>query len=161
MRLMCRRQGFSLIELMIAVSMLGTGLLAMAHLAGAIILRNGAASDTQQAIAIAQTLIERMRDNRTAIEAGAYGNGSRPAPGGSDCAREPCTPADRATWDLQQAWSSLDPSPLSQGFHGLLDSALRIECLDTACTGRSIRAITVTWMAVQGRPDQVRLVLAP
>jgi prepilin-type N-terminal cleavage/methylation domain-containing protein len=153
--------GFSLIELMLAVSLLGTGLLAMAHLAGAVILRNGAASDSQNAVSIAETLAERMRDNRAAVDAGAYGDGSPPAVGGPDCARGPCTPTDRARWDLQQTWSSLDPVPLSGGFRGLLDGALRIDCPDPLCTANSIRLITISWMAVQGHPSQVRLVLTP
>lgn len=168
-------RGFSLIELMIAVGALGAGLLAVGLLGGAVIRRNGSAFDTQIATAVASALIERMRENRPGVDAGAYGDGTAPPPGGPDCAREPCTPDQRAAWDLRQAWAALRASASpSQGFAGLLAADLQIRCLDEPCGGSSLRTVSVTWSALPGDPaftagprcpapgsDCVRLVLTP
>jgi type IV pilus modification protein PilV len=163
--------GFSLIELLVALCLLGTGLLAIAHLEIAAIQRNGAAFDAQLAMTVAQTLAERMRDNRTGVGDGAYGDGSIPSANGPDCASTSCTPAVRAPWDLRQAWTSLRSTvSAAQGFRGLPDAGLHIQCV-APCTAASAQSVTVTWTLAPGSDtatpcgvagrDCIRLVMAP
>ncbi|HKY51582.1 MAG TPA: prepilin-type N-terminal cleavage/methylation domain-containing protein [Candidatus Limnocylindria bacterium] len=156
-----RWRGFSLVELLIALALLGSGLLAIAHLEVAVIQRNGAAHDAHLALGVAQTLIERMRDNRLGLEAGAYGDGSHPPEPGPDCTQTACTPDDRAAWDLRQAWAALRATvTVSEGFRGLADPVLRIDCTDEPCGASAPRTVTVAWSTRPGASADASIHLA-
>lgn len=78
-----RQRGFSLIEVLVTVTVLAFGLLGLAGLQATALRFNGTAYQRSQATLLAQDLIEPMRANATAARCGAYGTQSRP--------REDCT----------------------------------------------------------------------
>ncbi|WP_422137453.1 type IV pilus modification protein PilV [Endozoicomonas sp. ALC020] len=97
-------QGFTLIEILVAVLVLSIGLLGMASLQ---LLGSqssqGAASRTQAAL-LAYDLAERMRNNRDAALNGSYGNGQLAAPNDPACIFQGggCNPDQLAAHDIRE-----------------------------------------------------------
>ncbi|MGI9281387.1 MAG: type IV pilus modification protein PilV [Endozoicomonas sp.] len=96
-------QGFTLIEILVAVLVLAIGLLGMASLQ---LLGSqssqGAASRTQAAL-LAYDLAERMRNNREAALDGSYGNGQLAAPNDPACIfAGGCNPDQLAAHDIRE-----------------------------------------------------------
>ncbi|WP_062268576.1 type IV pilus modification protein PilV [Endozoicomonas arenosclerae] len=97
-----RMQGFTLIEILVAVLVLAIGLLGMASLQ---LLGSqssqGAASRTQAAL-LAYDLAERMRNNRNAALNGDYGTGQLAAPNDPNCIAAGCNAAQLAAHDVRE-----------------------------------------------------------
>jgi type IV pilus assembly protein PilV len=105
-----RSDGFTLMEVMIAVLVLSLGLLGLAGLQATSLKANTSAAARGQATLLAYDIIDRMRANRDAALAGTYNNtaGTAPTGGASDCQANSATcDADAiAAYDLNQ-WKCL------------------------------------------------------
>ena len=97
-----RVSGFSLVEVLVAVLILAIGLLGLAGLQMAGLRYSGDAGLRSQAVLLAQDIIERMIANRPGVVNGAtgYAPATSPTTFPTDCAADPCTSSDLATYDL-------------------------------------------------------------
>lgn len=91
-----KNQGFSLLELLIALLVFSIGLLGLAGLLVVSVKTNQSAYLRSQASFLAQSMADRMRNNSMGTYANAY-NGSVPGGTNQTC---PCTPAQLAARDL-------------------------------------------------------------
>lgn len=94
-------QGFSLIEVLISLSILAAGLLGMTALQNEALQFNQAAFTDSQAQFLINDMVERIRANSGS---NLYAiNYTEDTPTASvDCATETCTSAEMAVWDLAQ-----------------------------------------------------------
>ena len=107
MRVISRNQrGFSLIEVLIAVVIVGIGLLGIAALQITTNVYNEASLHRGQATMLAREMIERMRVNVDEAKAGSYDINALPTLT-TDCtgAATDCTPAQMREHDLR-SWSA-------------------------------------------------------
>ncbi|TAN08364.1 MAG: type IV pilus modification protein PilV [Rhodanobacteraceae bacterium] len=98
-----RQQGFSMLEVLIAVLVFSLGMIGLAGLLIFAIQSNHVAYLRTQATFLAHNMADRMGANPAGLWAGAY-NGNYPVTGTASCATG-CTPAQLATYDMQQ-WST-------------------------------------------------------
>jgi type IV pilus assembly protein PilV len=120
----CRSRGFSLIEVLVAVIVLSTGLLGLAGLQVTSLRFNHSAYLRSQATLLAYELADRMRANRPTMVANGYNVPNNAVAAGVAACRTAagCTTAQMATddiWQWQQALAQLLPN--GQG----------VVCLDT------------------------------
>ncbi len=84
-----RVRGTSLIEILVAVVVLSTGLLGMVALQAKALRNNQSSLERSQAVVLTYSILERMRANPTAAAAGNYnyaGSAACPAPAGGSLA---------------------------------------------------------------------------
>lgn len=108
-----KNKGFSLIELLIALLVLGIGLLGILALQAASLQHNQSAYLESQAAFLANDMLDRMRANK--INAPTYKTdltSSVSAP--VNCASVTCSPAQLVSWDLSQ-WKQSVASTLPSG----------------------------------------------
>ena len=108
-----KSQGFTLLEVLIALVIFSFGLLALAALMGKGLQYNTSALHRSYASSQAYDMADRMRANRLGIEAGKYdsvsGAGSDPG-----CITSGCNPAQMAQYD-GWAWNSMNAAVLPSG----------------------------------------------
>ncbi|MGF6691051.1 type IV pilus assembly protein PilV [Metapseudomonas resinovorans] len=111
----CRRaQGFTLIEVLIALLVLAIGLLGMASLMVASVQSNQSASVRSQASTLAYDMAERLRLNRDrAVTSTSYETDGTNIPADPNCKTDGCTPAQVATLDLREWLTQLAQVGLS------------------------------------------------
>lgn len=111
-----RMQGFTLVEVLVALLIAGIGLLGMAalHLSG---LRSvETAYQRSLATLAANDLLERMRANADAVRAGNYTTGyGAAATASTDCESTSCSGAQMAAFDLARWKTSLAVLPAGDG----------------------------------------------
>ncbi len=126
-----RHRGFTLVEIMIALLILSVGLLGLAGLQANGLRQNNNALQRTYAMIQAYDMAERMRANRTGVNAGAYtlapSLGSPPDPGqyctgaGADCSAAELAAADVYEWWQQtnrllpSGTGSIQPTPVAGG----------------------------------------------
>lgn len=94
-------QGFSLIEVLVALLVLSVGLLGMAGLQGYSLASSYDAHLRTQAISLTQDIIDRMRANREMASTNNYQTSLAELPELSrNCSELTCTPAQLADFDL-------------------------------------------------------------
>ncbi len=98
MATLTRRLGFSLIELLVAVLVMGVGVLGIVGLQVLSGQNNRGALEHSVATLLAEDMLERFRANPRGDYAGV-GIGDPPA-AFTDCLSESCTPADLAAFDV-------------------------------------------------------------
>lgn len=137
--------GFSLLELLVALCLLGTCLLAIAALESTVIRRNAAAFRAHVALSAADETIERMGDNAAAAIGGRYADAA--GSGAPDCTSLPCTPEQRAVWDLAAVRAAIAPdtSRAATGFGGLSGSTLAVRCASVPCGTGAAWLVSVSW----------------
>ena len=123
--------GFTLLEVMIAVFVLGTGLLGLAHLQTTTLKHNQSAYLRSQASTLASDVFDRMRANQTAAVAGDYNLGVDDAP--------PVELNTIAEMDISE-WLTNIATFLPNG-----DGS--ISC--NPCVAGSVYLVTVEWTDVQ------------
>lgn len=97
------QQGVGLLEVLIALVLLGIAVLGFAALQLRAINASLEASNNVQAVSLARDLAERMRVNRDGLA--TYRNGSdgyTATAVNNKCSTEPCTPAELAVYDFSQ-----------------------------------------------------------
>lgn len=95
--LCARRAGFSLIELLVTVLLVGVGVLGAAALQVSAIQANRSALAYSEALWLGYDILDRMRANPTVAYDVAFGAPPTHAP---DCTRHFCTPVELARFDL-------------------------------------------------------------
>ncbi len=129
-------QGFTLIEVLVTVLVLAFGLLGMAGLQSLGIRNTHSAYLLSQATAEAYNILDCIRANRTAAEAGAYNISLSSTPSGASLAA-----GDLANWKARLA----NVLPSGQGAVG---------CGAATCPAGSTYTVTVQWVDLQ--PDGSR-----
>jgi type IV pilus assembly protein PilV len=105
--------GMTLVEILVTLVILSTGLLAVAHLQIAALRNNQSAYLATLAAQQAQDLAERMRANPAGLAATAYAT-SGVASVQTDCDSTDCTPEALASYDLAR-WSAAIQRLLPEG----------------------------------------------
>ena len=107
MRVALRRQGFSLIEILITLVVLSVGLLGLAALHAESLRSGRSAYLRTKAVSLGSDMADRMRANRPAAFAGDYvctsadyGSNNDCADDGAGGATKTCAPADMAAHDI-------------------------------------------------------------
>lgn len=150
--------GVSLIEVLITVSILAFGLLGIAALQTSAVANTYTSYQYGQAAVLAQSMLEKLRANRTATLAGSYNLSSSTVPSSpsKDCSTATtaaCTPTELAAWDLavwysmiattSSSYSNIPSGPLAS----LPSGKTSITCQDATCVDSSVRLITIYWDA--------------
>ncbi len=117
-----QNQGFSMLEMMIALLVLSIGLIGLASLQARGQQFNHAAYVRTQAAFLAYDIMDRMRSNSDSLsdngnaDDGGYVLKKGECPDTLDCGGESCTPTDMVRYDLAQWCNSLASTlPLGQG----------------------------------------------
>ena len=145
------QMGVSLIEVLIAMSVMAFGMLGIAGLQTSAISGMHSADQYSQASLLAQSMLERMQANPSAVANGDYRlavgtTSGRPA---SDCRQQPCTSREMAAWDLADWYSMIKGQSLNQtGTVASLPSGqASITCEDALCRDDSVWIIAIYWDA--------------
>ena len=149
----CRCKGVSLMELMVALVVLGTGSLSMAALHTLAKRSNFEAVQRTTAVMLAQDMVARMRANPGVLEAylsNGVGGGVKSVPARNCGAGVPCTPLQLAVFDLYQWERAIDGISESRTISGTLTQtgglASPMACIDgPALGGPGIYTITIVW----------------
>jgi type IV pilus assembly protein PilV len=104
--------GFTLIEVLVSVVILGVGLLGLAALQTTNLSNNQSAYFRSMATQFAYDISDRMRGNRVGVNAGNYNNG---AAANNNCIANNCTAAQMAAADLFQWNTALQQLPAGVG----------------------------------------------
>lgn len=106
-----RQEGFTILEILIALVVLAIGILGMAGLQSKSLYNNHSAQLRTKATSLAHDIAERMRANRRiALESAAnyqINMGTTPAAPGTNCATNNCSGNELATFDKYQWWSAV------------------------------------------------------
>ena len=99
---MTSARGFTLVEVLITVFVMGVGLLALAGLQ--IIAKKTAFDANQRTLAgqATQDIVARMRANASVVNNYVVADAIALSSPGKDCRQASCTPAELAAWDLFQ-----------------------------------------------------------
>ncbi|MBU2571928.1 MAG: type IV pilus modification protein PilV [Gammaproteobacteria bacterium] len=141
---MFKKNGFTLLEVLIAMIVLAIGLLGLAGIQAIGLRNNQSAYHRSQATQLAYDMADRMRVNRAALTNGEYNNGAATA---NDCEANSCTPAQMAGYDIAQ-WNAALADQLPGG--------VGVTCIDStsedgtsaapACDGNGTTyAVKVWW----------------
>lgn len=141
---MKRAAGFTLLEVLIAVTVLALGVLGLAAMQVRGLQGNHSAEQRFMATVLAQDLTERMRANAPGVREGRYDGG---APGAVDCVVTSCTPAEMAGFDLAR-WSADLAAQLPAGAGWVCRDTTPNDgtVADRACDGAgAVYAIKIWW----------------
>jgi type IV pilus assembly protein PilV len=130
-----RASGFSLIEVLIAITLLALGLLGVARLQASTIGYNHGAYLRSQATLQIYDMADRMRSNVPGVVAGSY-NALTGIPADPGCLSTGCTPAQMATLDAFE-WNTNNQSLLPTGTGTV-----------TGTGSNSVFTVTVTWTEI-------------
>jgi len=131
-RIIALQQGFSLVEVLIALVVLSIGLLGLAALQTVSLKVGHDSYQRTQATMLAYDVIDRMRANPVALTAGRYDNVlANTNPGSTDCVLSTCSTNELADFDIR-TWHTILAAKLSQG-------------QGTISASGTTRTITVSW----------------
>lgn len=105
------QQGVGLLEVLVALVLLGIAVLGFAALQLRAINASLEASNNVQAVSLARDLAERMRVNRDGLA--TYRNGYTATTANNECAGKFCTPAQLAVHDFSQVQQRADAAGMS------------------------------------------------
>jgi len=129
--------GFSLLEVLVAIVVLSIGLLGLAGMQATGLKNNNSSYQRSQANILANEILDRMRANQVGVDAGAYDDpysGGTPAlPTAPACVTTSCNSATMATYDVAE-WDAKLGSTLPSG-QGMI----------TGSGANSVFTITVMW----------------
>lgn len=135
------------------MSILGFGLMGIAGLQTSSAANMYTAYQYAQATTLAQSILERLRANRTATLAGLYQHSKETVPiaPSKDCSKVTCSPAELSTWDLailhsmiaapqEKPYAEIPTGPLA-----ILPSGKTSITCQGSCAENSIHLITIYW----------------
>lgn len=134
-----KHDGFSLIEVLIALVVLAFGLLGVAGLQSAGMRHTQASNLQSQSSMYAHNMADRLRSNPEAIETGYFDEPITESPGPPpvDCDAADCTPTELATFDVSNWYADLSEAlPMGTGV---------IRCHDADCGKHSQFTVSVMW----------------
>ena len=141
-----KQLGFSLIEVLVSMLILGIGLLGLSALQFTALQHNTAAYNRSLATTLATDIADRMRANKTATIAGDYITPITNGPSGANtCINNPCAPAALAAFDLDEWKCQLgrdfgDAACIALGYQGSLP-----EGVGQITTDGTNFTITIMW----------------
>jgi type IV pilus assembly protein PilV len=149
-----KQRGFSLIEAMVSLVVIGVGLLGLGGMQVASVKGTNNAHARTVATLLAMDLGDRMRANKTALDAGKYDTATAQAAAAVDCGvvntncrTVACSPAKTALYDLEEVMCGATGS-ISKA---LLNSSLSVTCPGAAvgagCGEDSVHIIEIKWFA--------------
>lgn len=128
-----KHDGFSLIEVLVALFVLSIGLLGLAALQTTGLRFNHQSYQRTQAVMLSYDIIDRIRANPVGLQAGVYDSVPPGPPGGyPDCTAATCTPTDMANYDVG-TWKTALLAQLGTSADAQIS------------TVGEIRTITITW----------------
>ena len=131
-------RGATLIEVMVAVTVTSVGLLGMAGLMTTSAKFNHGALEHTQASIAAQSLVDSMHINPTALGAGAYdGSYEQSSLAGFDCRAQPCAAAQAARYDRARFMAMLGAS--------LPQARANVHCDATAPSSDGMCRLQIDW----------------
>lgn len=115
-----KQGGFTILEILVALVILATGILGMTGLQSKSLYNNHSAQLRTKATALAHEFAERMRANRKfALDAAANYQilmGSKPATPGTNCNTSNCSSNELAIFDKYQWWQAVSGElPVGEG----------------------------------------------
>ncbi len=140
MPIMNKHRGVALLEVMISVLILAIGLIGLAKLQVTSLKHNESAYLRSQASVLASDILDSMRANRAAAQAGNYNFAVSDTP--------PATPSTIAQQDLVD-WLSNIGTFLPTGSGGLIACADSDGADALTCSSGSMYTVTVSWPEVQ------------
>lgn len=132
-----RTEGFSLVEVMIALLVLSIGLLGLAALQTTGLRFTQQSYQRTQAVILSYDMFDRIRANQEGKLLGEYDTvaaGSIPSVALNKCTAGTCTSSEMADWDIAN-WNTTIAQLLSQGTGEIATDA-----------ATAIRTITIRWM---------------
>lgn len=158
----CMQSGFSLIEVLISLLIIGISLMGLGGLQ--VISMKGTTNAHSRTVATmyAVELSDRMRANPSGVKQGFYGT-SVSCSGGKTCrSNKYCTPQELASFDIQEVMCGMHRQG-SQRQGGIANSLLN-GTLDIACVGpcagkNAVHNINITWGETKVDKDQTGSVL--
>lgn len=100
--LSAKLRGFTMLEVLLTLVIIAVALLGTAGLHSFAMKMNQGGQLRTQAVILGLDLLERIEANNESAVAGNYAVSTLPTSATVDCAAQPCTPADLATYDLNQ-----------------------------------------------------------
>lgn len=136
--MMGRQDGFSMLEILVALVIIATALLGTASLQ-INAMRNSSSSQFRNlAVLLGADMAERIEANKEAAVSGNYAVAATSAvsAAGIDCGLNPCNPFSMAAWDISQWESALTASGLPQ---------VNWSVVQTVAGNPSTYRITINW----------------
>jgi len=145
-----QQSGFSLLEVLISLLVLGIGLLGLGGLQVASIKGGANAHSRTIATMFAMDLADRMRANPLGVKGGYYGTSSVSCSGGAFCRNSTyCTAQQIAVFDLQEVMCGTKRTSFAERENGiqkaLLNGTLEITCNVDCGAKKAIHNIKITW----------------
>jgi type IV pilus assembly protein PilV len=130
--------GFSLIEVMVAIVIISFGVLGMAALQFLSLRGNNQSYERTQATALAYEIADQMRANAARANAGAFDLGASAPANSSNCASQSCTDQEMAAYELRQWYQRLTTV--------LPSSTARIQRSPSPCPATGcMQTVTIMW----------------
>ena len=154
-----REQGFSLIEVLVSLLILGFGLLGLGGLQVASIKGTGNAHSRNVANMLAMELADRMRANPNGVASGSYGVSSVDCSDSVIACRNNtfCTAEQAAAFDLNEVMCGMKrgTNPREGGIANLLpEGNLKVVCPAGCNTKNAVHNITISWGERNVHQDQ-------
>ena len=122
-RYQANQQGFTLLEVLVAVVVLSIGLLGLAGLQASGLAQNNNAYQRTQATLLAYDMLDRMRANFDGVRLGYYNDVSAGSATDPNCILSGCTVQQIATYD-NASWGDSLSTTLPSGFGTVSGSGL-------------------------------------
>lgn len=142
-------QGFSLIEVLVALAVLSIGLLGLAALQTTGLKFNHQSYERTQAVLQSYDIIDRIRANRSGVNRTintTYNDSLSATAGTTDCTTTSCTGDQLAQFDIRQ-WNSANATLLNQGAGAICKGTFTGDP-PSGCTADpniSIYRVAITW----------------
>ena len=143
-------RGFTMVEVLVALTILAIGLLGLAGLQASGLRYSGNSALRTQALLLSQDIVERMRANPTGVTAESYEVASADAFNGlaatpnPNCGAANCTPAQLAAYDLV-TWKNTILNRLPAGVGATATSATILITPNSPSAGINSVTVTLTW----------------
>lgn len=145
-----RQRGVSIVEALVALVVLSTGMLGIAVMYLESVRANRTALSRTLAVHLVNDMADRIRANRMARGSYAATFGTAPAAPKTDCSKNDCTAGDLAAYDLRN-WYDAVVKALPQGADGKTVPEVEVKYKDGTTSNDPARyTVTARWKDVGG-----------